>query len=160
MGQLNSIDLPEPRAHGATTAAPSKLCGWLGTLVLGLIALGVWYYANSRNASQAATAAAPGAAAKGKGGSGAGGFVVPVVVSPAQRGDLPVYFNGLGTVTAFNTVTVRSRVDGQLVSVAFKEGQFVHQGDLLAQIDPRPFLVTLEQAQGQLAKDHALPTDP
>ena len=68
---------------------------------------------------------------------------------------MPVYFNGLGTVTAFNTVTIRSRVDGQLVSVAFKEGQFVHEGDLLAQIDPRPFQVQLEQATGQLAKDQA-----
>jgi multidrug efflux system membrane fusion protein len=156
MDQLNSIDLPEPRAHGATTAEPAKRRWWLWVLVLGVVAFGVWYYRNSRNASQAATAAAaPGAAAKGKGGSGAGGFVVPVVVSTAQRGDLPVYFNGLGTVTAFNTVTVRSRVDGQLVSVAFKEGQFVHQGDLLAQIDPRPFQVQLEQAVGQLAKDQA-----
>src|ERR1700726_2441289 len=156
MGQLNSIDLPEPRAHGATAAVPSKRCWWLWVRVLGVIAFGVWYYRNSRNASQAATAAAaPGAAAKGKGGSGAGGFVVPVVVSTAQRGDLPIYFNGLGTVTAFNTVTVHSRVDGQLVSVAFKEGQFVHQGDLLAQIDPRPFQVILEQAEGALAKDTA-----
>jgi len=86
-------------------------------------------------------------------------MVVPVVVATAQRGDLPVYFNGLGTVTAFNTVTVRSRVDGQLVSVAFKEGQFVHEGDLLAQIDPRPFQVQLEQAMGQLAKDQALRKD-
>jgi multidrug efflux system membrane fusion protein len=78
-----------------------------------------------------------------------------VIVATAQRGDLPVYFNGLGTVTAFNTVTVRSRVDGQLVSVAFKEGQFVHEGEILAQIDPRPFQVQLEQALGQLAKDQA-----
>jgi len=84
-----------------------------------------------------------------------GNFVVPVVVAAAQRGDLPVYFNGLGTVTAFNTVTVRSRVDGQIVNVAFKEGQFVHEGDLLVQIDPRPFQVQLEQAEGQLAKDQA-----
>jgi membrane fusion protein, multidrug efflux system len=156
MGQLNSIDLPEPRTHGATTATPTKRRWWLWVLVLGGIAFGIWYYRNSRNASQAATTTAvPGAAGKGRGGSGAGGFVVPVVVSTAQRGDLPVYFNGLGTVTAFNTVTVRSRVDGQLVSVAFKEGQFVHQGDLLAQIDPRPFQVQLEQALGQLAKDQA-----
>src|SRR6202521_5216295 len=156
MGQLKSMDLPEPRTHGATTEVPSKRRWWLWVLVVGVIAVGVWYYRNSRNASQAAaTTAAPGAASKGKGGSGAGGLVVPVVVSTAQRGDLPVYFNGLGTVTAFNTVTVRSRVDGQLVSVAFKEGQFVHQGDLLAQIDPRPFQVQLEQALGQLAKDQA-----
>ena len=84
-----------------------------------------------------------------------GNFVVPVVVAPAQHGDLPVYFNGLGTVTAFNTVTVHSRVDGQLINVAFKEGQYVHDGDLLVQIDPRPFQVQLEQAEGQLAKDQA-----
>src|ERR1700682_3905233 len=156
MGKLTCMDLPQPRTHGATTEVPSKRRWWLWVLVVGVIAVGVWYYRNSRNASQAAaTTAAPGAASKGKGGSGAGGLVVPVVVSTAQRGDLPVYFNGLGTVTAFNTVTVRSRVDGQLVSVAFKEGQFVHQGDLLAQIDPRPFQVMLEQALGQLAKDQA-----
>jgi multidrug efflux system membrane fusion protein len=155
MGQLNSIDLPEPGTRTAAVAAPSKSRWWLWVLVLGVIAFGGWYYHNLRNAGQAADAAAPGAASKGKGGSGAGNLVVPVVVATAQRGDLPVYFNGLGTVTAFNTVTVRSRVDGQLVSIAFKEGQFVHQGDLLAQIDPRPFQVQLEQAQGQLAKDQA-----
>ena len=62
---------------------------------------------------------------------------------------------GLGTVTAYNTVTVHSRVDGQLISVAFKEGQFVHKGDVLAQIDPRPFQVVLEQTEGALAKDQA-----
>jgi multidrug efflux system membrane fusion protein len=157
MGQLNSIDLPEPGARGAGAApiaAPSKTRWWLWVLILGMIAIGIWYY-RSRVASQASDSAAPVAAGKGKGGAGGAGFVVPVVVATAQRGDLPVYFNGLGTVTAFNTVTVRSRVDGQLISVAFKEGQFVHAGDLLAQIDPRPFQVQLEQAQGQLAKDVA-----
>src|SRR5467141_1637287 len=157
MGQLNSIDLPEPGTRSTVAAVPSKSRWWLWVLVLGVVAVGGWYYYSSRNASQAADAASPGAAGKGKGssGAGAGGLVVPVVVATAQRGDLPVYFNGLGTVTAYNTVTVRSRVDGQLVSVAFKEGQFVHEGDLLAQIDPRPFQVMLEQALGQLAKDQA-----
>jgi len=156
MGQLKSMDLPERGDAGATVAAaPSKSHWWLWTLAFAVIALGGWYYYTSRNASPAADAATPGAPGKAKGGSGAGGFVVPVVVAIAQRGDLPVYFNGLGTVTAFNTVTVRSRVDGQLISVAFKEGQFVHEGDLLAQIDPRPFQVQLEQALGQLAKDQA-----
>jgi membrane fusion protein, multidrug efflux system len=156
MGRLNSIDLPEPGTRSTAAAAvPSKSRWWLWLLVLCVIAFGGWYYRNSRNASQAADAAAPGAPGKGKGGSGAGGLVVPVVVATAQRGDLPVYFNGLGTVTAFNTVTVRSRVDGQLISIAFKEGQFVHAGDPLAQIDPRPFQVQLAQAMGQLAKDQA-----
>jgi multidrug efflux system membrane fusion protein len=78
-----------------------------------------------------------------------------VVVAAATRGDLPVYLSGLGTVTPLSTVTIRSRVDGQLVDVAFKEGQFVKEGDLLAQIDPRPYQVLLEQAEGQLAKDQA-----
>src|ERR1700687_3484261 len=155
MGQLNSIDLPEPGTRNTLAAVPSKSRWWLWVLVLGVVAVGGWYYYNSRNASQAAYATSPGAPGKGSEGSGAGGLVVPVVVATAQRGDLPVYFNGLGTVTAFNTVPVRSRVDGQLASIAFKEGQFVHQGDLLAQIDPRPFQVMLGQAQGQLAKDQA-----
>src|SRR6266568_9486329 len=155
MGQTKSIDLPEPGTGSASATAPSKSHRWLWVLVLGAVALGGWYYRNSRNASQAADPVAPASASKGRGGFSAGSMVVLVVVTTAQRGDLPVYFNGLGTVTAFNTVTVRSRVDGQLVSVAFKEGQFVHQGDLLAQIDPRPFQVQLEQALGQLAKDQA-----
>jgi len=164
MGQLNSMDLPEPgapRAKEASTAPPSKTRWWPWVVVLAVLALGGWYYRTSRAASEAAAAGtpaaagAPGTASKGRGGAGFGNFVVPVVVAAAQRGDLPVYFNGIGTVTAFNTVTVRSRVDGQLTSVAFKEGQFVHEGDLLAQIDPRPFQVQLEQAQGQLAKDQA-----
>jgi multidrug efflux system membrane fusion protein len=81
---------------------------------------------------------------------------VPVVAAHVLRGDIPVYLTGLGSVTAFNTVTVKSRVDGQLIRVAFREGEFVHQSDLLAEIDPRPFQVQLEQAEGQMARDQAL----
>src|SRR3954452_5769203 len=77
---------------------------------------------------------------------------IPVAVAPAHRGDMPVYLQGLGTVTAFNTVTVKTRVDAQLVNISFHEGQFVHQGDLLAEIDPRPYEVALEQANGALAQ--------
>jgi multidrug efflux system membrane fusion protein len=79
-----------------------------------------------------------------------------VLVAAARIGDMSLYLNGLGTVTAFNTVTIRSRVDGQLVRVAFREGQSVQAGDLLAEIDPRPFQVQLAQAEGQLAHDQAL----
>jgi multidrug efflux system membrane fusion protein len=73
----------------------------------------------------------------------------------AKKGDIPVIFNGLGTVTPYNTVTIKTRVDGQLVKIAFQEGQLVREGQLLAEVDPRPFEVQLEQAEGQQARDLA-----
>jgi membrane fusion protein, multidrug efflux system len=81
--------------------------------------------------------------------------VVPVAVATAQLRDVPVYLKGLGSVTASNTVSVKSRVDGQLAQVNFKEGQHVNQGELLAVIDPRPFQVALDQAQANLFRDQA-----
>jgi multidrug efflux system membrane fusion protein len=80
---------------------------------------------------------------------------VRVVAARAHSGDLPEYLDALGTVTALATVTVRSRVDGQLMKVAFTEGMTVREGDLLAEIDPRAFEVQLSQAKGQLVKDQA-----
>ncbi len=80
---------------------------------------------------------------------------IPVVAVAAREGSLAIYLTGLGSATASNMVTVRARVDGQLVKVAFQEGQFIRQGDLMAEIDPRPFQVQLAQAEGQLAKDEA-----
>jgi multidrug efflux system membrane fusion protein len=80
---------------------------------------------------------------------------VPVAVATVEQKDTPYYLTGLGSVTAYYTVSVKSRVDGQLMDVKFREGQFVKQGDLLAVIDPRPYEVQLEQAQAQLFKDQA-----
>ena len=81
--------------------------------------------------------------------------VVQVAVATAERRDFPVYLSGLGNVQAWNTVSLKSRVDGQIVQIAFKEGEVVKQGQLLLVIDPRPYQVALEQAQAQLAKDQA-----
>ncbi|HYK38978.1 MAG TPA: MdtA/MuxA family multidrug efflux RND transporter periplasmic adaptor subunit [Candidatus Eremiobacteraceae bacterium] len=162
MSQLKSLDLPESGSatgsHASGNSA-STARWWIWLLVIAIAAGGFWWYRSSR--AKSADAAVPGAAAgggKGKG-PGAGAYAVPVVVATAQSGELPVFYNGLGSVTPVATVTVRSRVDGQLINVAFKEGQFVKQGDLLAEIDPRPFQVQLEQAEGQLAKDQAARRD-
>src|SRR5437899_1621411 len=121
---------------------------WVWLLFLAVLGYGGWRFYAARAKGQAAD---PPAGSRGR----AGNLVVPVVVATAARADLPIYLNGLGSVTAFNTVTIHSRVDGQLVNVAFAEGQIVHEGDLLAQIDPRSFQVQLEQAEGQLARDTA-----
>jgi membrane fusion protein, multidrug efflux system len=80
---------------------------------------------------------------------------IPVTVAPVQKQDLPIYLSGLGSVAAYFTVSVKSRVDGQLVEVNFKEGETVKQGALLAVIDPRPYQVALDQAQATLFKDQA-----
>ncbi len=131
---------------GGESDKPKKN-GWLWILALIVLAAGGYYYYKSRPSSESKAAPAPGAKATlGP---------VSVAVSTALKQNVPYYLSGLGTVTAFNTVTVKSRVDGELQKVNFTEGQFVHEGDLLAEIDPRPFQVALEQMEGQLFRDQA-----
>ncbi len=86
---------------------------------------------------------------------GPGRGAVTVKIAPVEKADFPVYLTGLGTVQGFNTVVVRSRVDGQINRIAFKEGQFVKQGDTLVEIDPRPFQAALDQAKAKKAQDEA-----
>ena len=165
MASIESVNLEETRKPSPSSPetlraqASRKGRWWIGLLIIGLVVVGVWFV-RSRGSQANSTAAGSGSASAGGGKSGGpGALTVPVVVATAQRGDLPVFFEGLGNVTAFNTVTVRSRVDGQIVRINFTEGQFVKEGDSLIEIDPRPFEVQLEQAQGQLAKDQAQRTD-
>ncbi len=162
MAPYDTVDTPSTRASsaspGTASGAPSSRW-WVWVLALVVVVGGIWFYRSRSSASNAAAASAPGGPA-GAGPNGAYGTgPVPVVVSTASNGDLPVFYNGLGTVNAFNTVTVRSRIDGQLLRVAFQEGQLVKEGDVLAEIDPRPYQVQLEQAQGQLARDVAQQQD-
>ena len=133
-----------------TARAPHRR-GWAWVLALVLLAaigIGTWYWWPKTAETQTQPT--------GKGGRPDANRPLPVVASAARKGSIDVYLNALGTVTPRNVVTVRSRVDGQLMSVAFKEGQLVKAGDLLAEIDPRPFQVMLTQAVGQMAKDQAL----
>jgi multidrug efflux system membrane fusion protein len=102
---------------------------WIGAAVVIAIVIAILVSRSSSSKKQATAKAAKSAANR----------AIPVVAAKARVGDIGVYLTGLGTVTALNTVTVRSRVDGQLVRVAFQEGQLVQAGDLLAELDPRPF---------------------
>jgi multidrug efflux system membrane fusion protein len=119
---------------------------WLLTAVaITAAALAAWYWFG-HGASDAAKAGSKGDAA---------GRPLPVVAGPVRRGNIDVSIDALGTVIPRNVVVVRPRIDGELLSVAFREGQSVKAGDLLAQIDPRPFEVMLTQANGQMARDQA-----
>ncbi|HEC2568541.1 TPA: MdtA/MuxA family multidrug efflux RND transporter periplasmic adaptor subunit [Raoultella ornithinolytica] len=125
--------------------------------VIVIAGAGYWFW-QSREATSATPAAANGSQPQAPGGGRHGRFgaaLAPVQAATATSESVPRYLSGLGTVTAANTVTVRSRVDGQLLAIHFQEGQQVKAGDLLAEIDPSQFKVALAQAQGQLAKDKA-----
>lgn len=127
---------------------------WWPWLVGAALAAGVYLFVAKPGAQPQA---GPQAGSQGASRRGANAVRnMPVLGATARSGDIHIYLDGLGTVTAQNTVTVKPRVDGQLMKVLFTEGQVVKQGDLLAEIDPRPFQVMLTQAEGQMAKDQAL----
>ena len=137
-------------SHATDRLAPrTKGRRWLWFVLLLLAGTGVWYLWSKGGSTPAASSGSA------KGGKKGGSGVVPVVAVKARRGNISVYIPGPGSVTPIYTVTVKSRVDGQLMAVHYKEGDTVHKGDLLVEIDPRPYQVALEQAEGQMAKDEA-----
>jgi membrane fusion protein, multidrug efflux system len=125
----------------------------LWVLVLCAIAVAVYFFRGRASDPQPPSASAQ---QPGKRGGDPATRVTPVAAVAAKTSNVNVYLNGLGTVTPLKTVTVRSRVDGQLMRVLFREGQVVKEGELLAEIDPRPFQVQLTQAEGQMLRDQAL----
>jgi multidrug efflux system membrane fusion protein len=136
---------------------PPARRGWIWWVVLLAVAgIGYWQWPKLKTFLPSGDSTSQGTAKGGRGRRGAGGGTSQVVAARATKGNIKVYVTGLGAVTPIYTVTVNSRVTGQLMKVQFKEGQIVHQGDLLEEIDPRPYEVQLEQAEGQLVHDQAL----
>ena len=143
------ISVPSALAPQPAKTGPARrrrrLWLWLALLlVLGLGGYILW----SKIAGAKSAAAAKAAAAKGP-------PPIPVVAATSRKGDIGVYYSGLGAVTPLATVTVKSRVDGQLMSARYREGDTVHKGDLLAEIDEGPYQAALTQAEGQLMRDQA-----
>src|SRR5476649_2704545 len=151
MKPVQRMDLPAEQPQHLLPPAPTRLelppapahhrWFWAIALVAVLAAIAIGWRIYSQRATPAATASK--------------NAQVPVVADVAHKGDIGVYFTGLGTVTPLHTVTVKTRVDGQLMAVYYKEGQRVQKGAPLVEIDPRPYQVQLAQAQGQLIKDQA-----
>lgn len=149
-----SVPLTQPEApshlpdygNGEQEARRRPRRHWLWLIAIVVLVLAVYLVARHRTQKSSSASAA---------GAGRGMPATLVTAATAHKGDIGVYFSGLGAVTPLYTVTVTSRVDGQLMNVYYKEGQTVRKGELLAEIDPRPFEVQLKQAEGQLIKDQA-----
>ncbi len=169
----DSLSSPEPgpalapQAGASTRALRLRRYRWpLLVAIAAVLSLGggAWYLRDASDAGRAATAPGGNGSAGGRpegaagrpGGPGGRDRVMPIVVEAATSEDFPVRLSAIGTVVPRALVTVRSRVDGPLERIAFEEGQAVRAGDLLAEIDPRPFEVALLQVQGQMARDQAL----
>lgn len=146
-GRTHSMD-PPSQSRAMVVRQQSGSHWWMLVvflLIVGVCALGWFVYKRVKETSALAAGA----------GAGARNRAINVVTAKVERGDMDIYLQGLGTVVPLNTVTVHSRVDGQLMKVNFTEGQLVHQNELLAVIDSSPFEAQLAQANGQLAKDQA-----
>lgn len=147
--------------HSMQSSASRHSRRWLfGLLVLLIIAGLCWKFWPASSAGKDAPAQKAASGHVGRSGSMRPGFggaagAVPVRVAPVVVGDFPLYYKALGTVTALNTINVRSRVGGELVKISFEEGQMVKAGDLLAEIDPRPYQNALLQAEGTLLQNQA-----
>lgn len=139
---------PPKTVEGPSPPRPRRR--WLWLVALALLVAGAYSLRSKRAGPGQATVSSPVAGRFGR-----GAMTIPVVAAKAQKGDIGVYFTGLGTVTPIYTVTVRSRVDGQLMKVFYKENDNVREGDPLLEIDPRPFEVQQLEVEGQLAKDQA-----
>jgi multidrug efflux system membrane fusion protein len=147
---VNRPGAPTPTAEAPQTPKPHARWGKrVVLLILLAVAAAAFVFWQRGNSASAGSVAVPAKSQK------KGAAATPVVAARARKGNIGVYYPGLGAVTPISTVTVKSRVDGQLMSVHFKEGDLVHEGDLLLELDPRPFAVMLEQAEGQLIKDQA-----
>jgi membrane fusion protein, multidrug efflux system len=139
---------PRP-VHDKPPKRRSRL--WIWLLILAALAAGLYIFWPKKSGGTAGNTSSGGAAGQKK-----GAFAIPVVAAKAVKGNIPVFYSGLGAVTPIYTVTVQSVVSGQLMAVLYKEGDVVQKGDPLIEIDPRPFQVQLTQAEGQLVRDQAL----
>ena len=139
LDDADTADLPEPEPSRGTRRFWRRLFGIFIVFIIGALLL--VHFIGKRKPAQASGSVPP---------------AMPVVAAAAKTGDLPIYLNGLGSAVALYTVTVRTRVDGELFSIPVREGQMVAAGDLIAEIDPRPFQVQLLQAHGQKERDEAI----
>ncbi len=146
-----AVPVAVPAAAAAAPSPARRGWVWLVVLVVLLGLGGAAYFLVPRYLHGASSGAAAGADPAGK----KGAREIPVLVATARTADLGLYLSGLGSAAPLKTVVLHSRVDGQIMRIAFHEGQLVHEGDLLIEIDPRPYQAQLEQAQGQMARDAA-----
>ncbi|MBU9142306.1 MdtA/MuxA family multidrug efflux RND transporter periplasmic adaptor subunit [Burkholderia multivorans] len=160
---MDNQQKPTPPSNDPAPAAARRSRGRLTAAALAVVVIGglLWWHPWNRTPAgkpaAGSAASSAGGGHRGRGGPAAMANVPqPVQVAAATRGEMPVVLSALGTVTPLANVTVKTQLSGYLQSVAFKEGQIVKKGDLLAQIDPRPYQVALENAEGTLARDQAL----